>query len=52
MLAVAFSPDFRLLAASAMDGTVALYDAASGQLLHACKGHNRPVRTLAFTPGG
>jgi WD repeat-containing protein 61 len=51
VLAVAYSPDFKLLAASAMDGTVAVYDAASGQLLHSLKGHHRPVRALAFTPG-
>ncbi|KAI8469307.1 MAG: WD40 repeat-like protein [Monoraphidium minutum] len=52
VLAVAFSPDFRLVAGSAMDGTVALWDAATGQLLHSLKGHHRPVRSLAFTPDG
>jgi len=52
VLAVAYSPDYKLLAASAMDGTVALYDAGTGQLLHSLKGHHRPVRALAFTPGG
>jgi WD40 repeat protein len=38
-----------------MDGTVAVWDvAAGGQLLHigGLKGHHKPVRSLAFTPGG
>ena len=35
-----------------MDGTVALFDAATGKLLHTLGGHVRPVRDLAFTPGG
>lgn len=54
VLSVAFSPDKRLLAAGAMDGTVAVWDLASGgQLLHigGLKGHHKPVRSLAFTPG-
>ena len=49
-LDVAWSPDGRLVAASAMDGTVALFDAATGQLARQLKGHLRPVRTVAFTP--
>jgi WD40 repeat protein len=54
VLSVAFSPDRQLLAAGAMDGTVAVWDvAAGGQLLHigGLKGHHKPVRSLAFTPG-
>eukprot|EP00879_Flechtneria_rotunda_P014924 GHRR01015594.1.p1 GENE.GHRR01015594.1~~GHRR01015594.1.p1 ORF type:complete len:263 (+),score=49.04 GHRR01015594.1:158-946(+) len=54
VLCVAFSPDKQLLAAGAMDGTVAVWDLASGgQLLHmgGLKGHHKPVRNLAFTPG-
>ena len=35
-----------------MDGTVALFDAASGKLLHTLAGHFKPVRDLCFTPGG
>ncbi|KAF8059673.1 VIP3 [Scenedesmus sp. PABB004] len=53
VLCVAFSPDKRLLAAGAMDGTVAVWDLGSGgQLLHMAglKGHHKPVRKLAFTP--
>lgn len=54
VLCVAFSPDQQLLAAGSMDGTVAVWDlAAGGQLLHIAglKGHHKPVRSLAFTPG-
>jgi WD40 repeat protein len=54
VLCVAFSPDKQLLAAGAMDGTVAVWDLASGgQLLHLAgfTGHHKPVRNLAFTPG-
>jgi WD repeat-containing protein 61 len=50
VLSVAYSPDAKLLAASGMDGAVALFDAETGALLHALKGHHRPVRSLAFTP--
>lgn len=53
VLSVAFSQDKQLLAAGAMDGTVAVWDmAAGGQLLHMAglKGHQKPVRSLAFTP--
>lgn len=49
-LDVAWSPDFKTVAASAMDGTVALFDAATGQLRQSLKGHLKPVRSLAFTP--
>ena len=35
-----------------MDGTVALFDAQTGALLHSLKGHHRPVRSVAWTPDG
>jgi WD40 repeat protein len=34
-----------------MDGTVALFDTATGKLLHTLDGHFKPVRDLCFTPG-
>jgi WD40 repeat protein len=52
VLDVAYSPDFSRIAASAMDGSVAIFDAATSQLLHRLKGHAKPVRSLVFTPGG
>ncbi len=50
-LSVAYSPDYTRIACGAMDGTVAIFDVASGKLLHSLKGHYKPVRSLAFTPG-
>lgn len=43
--------DGRRIAAGGMDGTVALFDAATGKLLHTLDGHFKPVRDLTFTPG-
>ena len=51
VLSVAYSPDGRRLASGSMDGTVAVFDTASGKLLHTLDGHFKPVRSLAFTPG-
>lgn len=50
VLSVAYSPDGRRLAAGSMDGTVAVFDVASGQMLHSLKGHFKPVRGVTFTP--
>lgn len=50
VLSVAYSPDGRRIAAGGMDGTVALFDTASGKLLHTLEGHFKPVRDLTFTP--
>ena len=51
MLSVAFSPDGKRLACGVMDGTVALFDVPSGQLMHTLTGHHKPVRDVCFTPG-
>ena len=51
VLSVAQSPDGRWLASGSMDGTVAVFDAATRQLLHTLDGHFKPVRSLCFTPG-
>eukprot|EP00877_Chromochloris_zofingiensis_P010753 jgi/Chrzof1/5931/Cz16g21010.t1 len=50
VLSVVYSHDYSLVASGAMDGTVAVYDVASGKLLHSLKGHYKPVRSLTFTP--
>ena len=51
VLSVAYSPDGRRLACGSVDGGVAVFDVASGALLHSLVGHFKPVRSLAFTPG-
>ena len=51
VLSVAQSPDGRRLASGSMDGSVAVFDMATGSLLHTLEGHFKPVRSLCFTPG-
>ena len=49
---VAFSPDGRLLASCGSDGTVRLWDPATGACQHTLTGHGRRVRGVAFSPDG
>lgn len=51
MLSVAYSPDGQRLACGAMDGTVAVFDTATGNVLGVLEGHYKPVRSLTFMPG-
>jgi roadblock/LC7 domain-containing protein len=50
--ALAFSPDGRLLAARGSDQAIVLYDAAGGQELGQCKGHQGNITALAFAGDG
>lgn len=50
VLSVAFSPNGERLACGSQDGTVAIFDVASGKFLHYLEGHFKPVRALTFTP--
>lgn len=52
VLSVAYSSDGLKLACGCMDGTVAIFDVNTGSLLSTCAGHFKPVRSVAFTPGG
>ena len=54
ILAVAFSPapDARIVATASDDGTVRLWDAATGKLLMTLEGHSKPVNSVAFSPDG
>src|SRR5262249_41702412 len=49
---VAFSQDGRLLAAAGLDGTVKVWEAATGKLVHACRGHAGRVVVVASGPDG
>ena len=51
MLSVAYSPDGKFIAAGAQDGTVAIWDVATGAVVSNLKGHHKPVRKVTFTPG-
>ena len=51
VLSIAYSPDGRRLACGGQDGTIAVFDAASGNFMHFLEGHFKPIRSLTFTPG-
>jgi WD40 repeat protein len=52
VLQACYSPDGTLLATGCNDGTIKLYDAATGELKKTLVGHKRPVKALAFAPVG
>ncbi|HEY2996902.1 MAG TPA: caspase family protein [Methylomirabilota bacterium] len=52
VLAVAFTPDGRVLASGGRDKTVRLWDTATGRTLHALRGHAGEVTALAISPDG
>jgi WD40 repeat protein len=51
-LDVAFSPDETRLATGAIDGTVTIWDAASGEQLLVLRGHYTFAASVAFSPDG
>ncbi|WP_227255012.1 WD40 repeat domain-containing protein [Frigoriglobus tundricola] len=51
-LALAFSPDGRLLVAGGADGAVTVWDLAAGRAVRRFAGHRGPVAALSFAPDG
>ncbi len=49
---MAFSPDGALLASAADDGSVRLWDVATGALVENLTGHEKSVMSLSFSPDG
>jgi WD40 repeat protein len=49
---VAFSPDGRWLASGGDDGTVRVWDVATGRQVHVLKVHAGPVPSVTFSPDG
>jgi WD40 repeat protein len=50
--AACFSPDGRLIARGCLEGTVAVWDAASGEQIADLSGHQDLVNACAFSPDG
>ncbi len=49
---VVFSPDGSTALSASQDGTIILWDAATGAFLHRFEGHSGPVNSVAFHPDG
>ncbi|HTU90741.1 MAG TPA: sigma-70 family RNA polymerase sigma factor [Gemmataceae bacterium] len=49
---IAFSPDDRTLVSGCYDGTVRLWEVATGKEIAVLKGHEQQVATVAFSPDG
>jgi len=49
---VTFSPDGSWLAGGAHDGTICVWDAATGEVLHSVTSSNGPVCCVTFSPDG
>lgn len=51
-ISLSFSPDGRMVAVGHRDGTIGLYESATGQCRRMLVGHRSQCRALTFTPDG
>jgi WD40 repeat protein len=49
---VAYSPDGKTVASGLIDGTIGLWDVATGKARAAFKGHTGCVNSVSFSPDG
>jgi WD40 repeat protein len=49
---VCFSPDGKRVAGACSDGTVKVWEAATGEPVHTLTGHGGPVYSVCFSPDG
>src|SRR5262245_42350984 len=52
VFSVVFSPDGQFLASASADGTVRLWDVATGQEIRRFRGHQGEVLSVTFAPDG
>jgi Tol biopolymer transport system component len=52
VFSLAFAPDGKTLLAGAWDGSIRLWDIATGKEIHQYTGHHGSVRSVAFSPDG
>jgi eukaryotic-like serine/threonine-protein kinase len=52
VLGVTWSPDGRRIASASFDGTVQVWNAATGEPAYVYSGHTRPVNAVAWSPDG
>ena len=52
VLAVAFSPDGKIIAGASADGTIRLWDTQTGKALRQLNQNNKRITSIAFSPDG
>src|SRR5260370_41998666 len=52
VFSVAFSPDSKILASASWDGSIRLWEVATGKELRQRAGHTGWIKALAFSPDG